>query len=219
MVAIGSGFWGKPGGKSIRTAFPKPLPLSSDAGSNPTCGPAGFTVVCKDGNTCPANGVCGKDGTCTCDSEHLAVDCSGRKCHGDCIYPLWKCEPRKPGPDNFTLECPRGDGGFFQCPNHGACLANASCDCADGYVSVYPDGTPCNGKCAYPNWWCVPRKPGTCGAANFTVQCSSTDYCPWGSFCKSGGGCTCDKGLHAVTCDGQRCSANQPCTYPNWWCR
>jgi hypothetical protein len=55
-----------------------------------------------------------------------------------------------------------------------------------------------------------------CGASNFGVPCG-TSTCPTHASCQSEGGCACDIGYTASTCDGVACSGAS-CVDPSWWC-
>jgi hypothetical protein len=123
------------------------------------CGALNFTVPCPgpDGGEffCPTNALCEPD-ACRCPDAFVDLSCQGAACLGNCTSPDWWCAPRDAGAcgaQNFTVPCPDGDGGTFFCPTHAVCEV-AGCGCGGAHPPVDCSGQPCDGGCAFPNWWC-----------------------------------------------------------------
>lgn len=122
------------------------------------------------------------------------------------------------GAANFVVVCASGG----TCPTQSRCSSPGRCTCADDTVALDCSGQACGAvvNCLYPNWWCLPRTPGPCGARNFTVPCNDGDggiyHCPTNGTCLTNRRCGCAAGHSAIDCSGQPCSG--ACSYPNWWC-
>lgn len=192
-------------------------------GCGRTCAFPGASALCRDGRcvrgACASgrgdcNGLeadgCETDLTTDTNCGACGVVCaSGRTCRaGVCVSFAPVC-----GADNFTVRCPEGDF----CAENSTCVGGGRCRCNADFTPVTCSGTACEGRCTYPNWWCV---PAFCGAGNFNVPCADpTRFCPTNSTCRSDSrSCDCNFGYEPVTCGGTSCDLTF-CAYPNWWCR
>ncbi len=201
-----------------------------DGGDCPFCGAGNFVVECPGlkglAGTCPRNATCNANQTCSCNAGYAEVSCDGGACSGNnCTSPGWWCAPVAPGgcgPLNFTVTCPRADGGSFTCPTHAICGSATCAGCEDGFVDESCDGISCQAMaCAASDWWCAPREAGACGPQNFTLACPDGDggilgYCPTNGICQ-GRSCGCLSGYVQASCSNQPCAIGG-CPEDEYWC-
>jgi len=120
------------------------------------CCNGGSCTLCLGGD-CPGNGMtwgpC-TQGSCTNEQASLTNYCcsecdNSRRCPVGEACQNGKCGAPYCGEGNFVVACGNG-----RCPNNSNCTTQQQCQCNAPYKAVACDGTPCNGQCSPPNYWC-----------------------------------------------------------------